>query len=159
MEIKKKNITSFKEYLEARKKVGFGKNEKKIDCDDRKLKWLESVDELYLAVDDIIVENLKSAGYSVSISKEVVKNTEEYIGSYDITNYFIKTDNFEIKFFPIGTIIIGALGKVNMVLSGETIKIVLTEWGKWKIVSGSAANNKLIEFNEQNIVRLFQENL
>jgi len=159
METKKKHIKNFKEFFEDRKKVEDISTEKKIDWDDRKLKWINSVNEFYIIVDQLIVENFKNAGYSVFTQKEVVKNFEDFIGYYEIPNYIIKSENIDIKFFPIGTIVIGALGRLNMVLPKETIKVVLSDWGKWKIVNGYGSDTKLIDFNEQNIVRLFQENL
>ncbi len=74
-------------------------------------------------------------------------------------NYFITADGIEMKFFPVGTIIIGAFGRVNMILPNETVKLVLQDWNDWRIVSGFGSAMKLIEFNEESIVKLFQENL
>lgn len=84
---------------------------------------------------------------------------EEYIGSYEIDNYIIEANNILIKFFPVGTIIIGAFGRVNMLLPNDTVKLVLQDWNDWRIVSGIGSSMKLIQFNEENIVKLFQENV
>jgi len=158
MNTKKTQIKSFKEFIEDIKKDETKKNDKKIDWEERKIKWLKSIDKLYEKVDEIIVLNLENSGYQVNTEKEEVKNFEDYIGSYTFYNYFIKTEIFDIKFFPIGTLIIGSLGRVNMILSKETIKIVLSDWGIWKIVTRFGNSTKLIDFNEHNIVKIFQEN-
>lgn len=156
---KKKNSKAFKEFLKKRKKYDIGKQDKKIDWESRKKQWIKSVETLYNLVDNIIVKNFQEAGFNVATKKDKARLYEEYIGSYDINNYTIQADNIIIKFFPIGTIIIGALGRVNMLLPGDTIKLVLQNWNDWKIVSGIGSSMKLITFNEENIVKLFQENL
>jgi hypothetical protein len=46
-----------------------------------------------------------------------------------------------------------------MVLPKETVKLVLHNWDEWKIVSGFGNSTKLIDFNEQNILRIFKEYL
>ncbi|NLM68277.1 MAG: hypothetical protein GX180_14060 [Enterococcus sp.] len=156
---KKKHIKTFREFLADRKKNEPKKVEKKIDWEARKTKWLTSVDNLYATVDNIIVNNFRSAGFHVTTKKEEVRIFEEYIGAYYIKNYFITADDIEVKFFPIGTIIIGAFGRVNMILPSETIKLVLQNWSDWRIVSGFGSAIELIEFKEESIVKLFQENL
>lgn len=155
----KKHIKTFKEFLEDRNKNKSEKEEKKVDWDARKNQWLKSVENLYKIVDDIIVVSFKDAGYQVESKKEKIRLYEEYIGAYEIDNYTIQANNILIKFFPVGTIIIGAYGRVNMLLPGETVKLVLQDWDDWRIVSGIGSSMKLIEFNEENIVKLFQDNL
>lgn len=155
----KKHIKTFKEYLEVRKKNDTVKEEKKVDWQSRKIKWLSSVENLYETVDNIIVKNFKESGFKVTANKEKIRLYEEYIGSYEIDNYIIEANNILIKFFPVGTIIIGAFGRVNMLLPNDTVKLVLQDWNDWRIVSGIGSSMKLIQFNEENIVKLFQENV
>ncbi|MFZ1462258.1 MAG: hypothetical protein WAU38_15795, partial [Ignavibacteria bacterium] len=149
----------FKEYLEVRKKNDTVKEEKKVDWQSRKIKWLSSVENLYETVDNIIVKNFKESGFKITANKEKIRLYEEYIGSYEIDNYIIEANNILIKFFPVGTIIIGAFGRVNMLLPNDTVKLVLQDWNDWRIVSGIGSSMKLIQFNEENIVKLFQENV
>lgn len=155
----KKHIKTFKEFFEDRKKNKSDKEEKIIDWDERKNRWLKSVESLYNTVDNIIIKNFKDAGFQVSAKKEKVRLYEEYIGAYETDNYIVQANNILIKFFPVGTIIIGAFGRVNMLLPSETVKLVLQDWNNWRIVSGFGSSMRLIDFNEENIVKLFQENL
>lgn len=156
---KKKHIKTISEFLADRKKNEPKKTEKKVDWDKRKTRWLKSIDNLYNTVDSIILNNFQKAGFKVTSKKEKVRIFEEYIGAYNVDNYYVTADNIEIKFFPVGTIIIGAFGRVNMVLPNETVKLVLQDWNDWRIVSGFGSTMKLIEFKEENIVKLLQENL
>ena len=145
----KKQIKTFKEFLEARKKNADEKEITKTDWDNRKIRWLKSIDQLYKIVDDIIVKSFKESGFEVSTKKESVRTYEEYVGAYEIDNYTISANSIVVKFFPVGTIM----------LPSETVKLVLQDWNDWRIVSGIGSAMKLIPFNEENIVRLFQENL
>lgn len=155
---KNKHIKTFSEFFENRKKNEPKKSEK-VDWEARKTQWLSSIENLYNTVDIIIINNFKKAGFQVTNKKEKVRIFEEYIGAYDVENYSITADNIEIKFFPVGTIVIGAFGRVNMILPNETVKLVLHDWNDWRIVSGFGSTNELIEFNEESIVKLFQDNL
>lgn len=155
----KKHISTFKEFLEERYKNKPDNEKKKVDWDARKNNWLVSVDNLYKTVDDIIIKSFREAGFEVNAKREKIRLYEEYIGAYEIDNYIIQANNILIKLFPVGTIIIGAFGRVNMLLPRETVKLVLQDWNDWRIVSGLGSSMKLIEFNEENIVKLFQENI
>jgi len=159
MDEKKKHLKTFKAFLDERKKAESTRAEKPVDWEARKNNWLKSVDNLYSIVDQVIVKSFEDSGFKVTKTKETVRLSEEYIGTYSIDNYYIKADTIQIKFFPIGTIIIGASGRVNMVLPSETIKLVLQDWNTWKIVSGLSSSMRLVDFNEENIVKLFQENV
>lgn len=158
-EKKKRHIKTFSEFLADRKNNEPEMSEKKVDWEARKTLWLNSIDILYNKVDNIIVNNFRTAGFQVTTKKVNERIFEEYIGAYDLENYFITADNIDVKFFPIGTIVIGAFGRVNMILPKETVKLVLKDWNDWRIVSGFGSAMKLVEFNEVNIVKLFQDNL
>lgn len=150
---------TFKEFLENKKKEQKGSSEKKVDWEARKEKWLSALDTLYQQVDQLIVKNFQEAGYSVTTSKEETKITEDYIGTYTANNYIVDTDTIRILFNPIGTIIIGAYGRVNMVLPNETVILALPKWDEWKIVKGIGHARKIIDFNEQNLMEIFSDNL
>lgn len=155
---KKKHIMTFKEFLESKKRKE--KSQKKqVDWDGRKKKWLSSINDLYEMVDKIIISNFIEAQYNVKSDKEEIRIIEDYIGAYIVKNYIINTESIKIIFNPIGTIIIGAYGRVNMVLPNETVKLVLPEWGQWKIVKGIAGSRELVDFDEKNIMEIFQDNL
>ncbi len=155
----KKHLKTFKEFIEERKKQQSKSEERKVDWELRKSKWIHSVNTLYSHVDNLIVKSFQDAGIKVSKVKEKTNLHEDYIGSYEIDNYTITADDIKIKFFPMGTIILGAYGRVNMLLPSDTVKLVLEDWDIWKIVTGMGSSMKLIDFNEHNIVKLLQENL
>lgn len=155
----KKHFKTFKEFLEFKKKEQSLETGKPVDWDERKKNWLSSIDHLYGEVDKIIVANFKNAGYNVNAVKEDIIIHEDYIGSYTVKNYVITADIIKIMFNPVGTIILGAKGRVNMVLPNETVKLILFDWNKWKIVKGIGGSMQLLDFNEQNIMSAFEGNI
>jgi hypothetical protein len=155
----KTQTITFKSFLQERRKSKSEKKETKIDWEIRKEKWLNSITTLYEMIDTIIVKSFKELDFEVVTKKEMVRIFEEYIGYYEVENYIIKADNVTIKFFPVGTVVVNAFGRVNMVFPNETIKLVLHNWNEWKIMSGFGNSMQLVEFNEENIVQLFKENI
>ena len=145
------------EFLENKKKNG--NKEKQIDWTKRKEDWKNSIEFLYSSLDNLIISNFKNAGYDVIPTYEELKITEDYLGSYYVQKYIIKADNIIITFNPIGSIIVGAYGRVDMLLPNETIKLIMPEWNVWKIVDGLGNTRKLLDLNEKNILKLFEENL
>lgn len=154
----RKHIKTFKEFLKN-KSEEINDDTKKVNWEERKYNWLKSIDELYILVDRIIVQNFNEAGYKVEVRKTEVRISEDYVGTYSTENYIINVGSLTVMFNPIGTIILGSYGRVNMVLPNETIILVLSNWIEWKIVSGFAQNRKLLDFNEENIVQIFEDNL
>jgi len=150
---------SFKQFLEDKKLEHESNPQEKMDWRARKYKWLNAVEYLYEVVDEIILSNFESAGYNTTSDKEEIRITEDYIGTYTINKYSINADDIEIIFNPIGAIIIGAYGRVDMMFAFENIKLVLTEGDKWKIVDGIGGARKLIDFNEENIFQIFRNTL
>jgi len=155
----KKQTLSFPEFLEKKRIELQNPKIKRIDWDLRKKEWLDAVERLYNYVDTIIVTSLIAAGYDVKTEKDEIKISEDFIGSYIINNYTIRTEQFKIYFNPLGTINYGFHGQVDMVMPTEKVKLVLTEKNEWKIVKALSVPMELMEFNEKNIQKIFEENL
>ncbi len=154
-----KHVKTFKDFFYERKKHSTSAAHKNVDWESRKAQWLLAVDQLYRLVDELIVRNFQASGIQVSTRKEEVKIYEDYIGSYLTSNYIIEAEGIAIKFFPVGTIIIGAFGRVNMLLPNETVGLVLQNWNTWRIITGIGSAMKLVDFNEGQLVKLLQENI
>ncbi len=156
---KKKHFKSFKEFLEDKKKTDTKDKTKSVNWDERKEKWINSVEHLYKLVDEIIVSNFEEAGFEIQKKKKEIQITEDYLGTYNLSRYYLKANNIEITFNPIGSIILGAYGRVDMILSFDTFKLIMPEWNVWKIVKGFGGARNLVDFNVENVNVLFQENL
>ena len=156
---KKKHTESLQEFLEH-KKIELGNPKiKRVDWEKRKTEWIKAVHSLYDKVDEIIVKNFRNAGYKVTGEKEEIRIVEDYVGPYNVPNYILKVDKFKIYFSPIGTIWVGFKGRVDMTLPKGTVELILTDNNVWKILEGFTVSVDPIDFNEENIMKVFRDYL
>ena len=155
----KKHAMSFQEFLENKKIELQNPKTKRVDWELRKKEFKDSVVSLYNKVDEIIVANLKAAGYVVETHKEEIRISEDYVGAYNINDYKLHTEQFDISFNPIGVVVIGAKGRVDMSLPRGRVKLVLSEKKEWKMVKPITYPFELMDFNEKNIQKVFEDNL
>lgn len=229
-----KKAQTFEKFLKEKRTEQNETRYKSNDWDIKRDEWLNAINELYKKVDEIIVWNLKIAGYDVRVEKEEINITEDIIGSYTANNYIIKTDKFKIHFSPVGAIvppdilkntqnvngkkkpllntliywgasivILGLMfkilhwrggkffmaaglmteaflffilgfsamqvpkttqsasynGRVDMILPKREVKLLLTEKNEWKIVKDYSGTMELVDFDEKNIQRIFEDNI
>ncbi|MDR1701298.1 MAG: hypothetical protein LBR56_00820 [Sporomusaceae bacterium] len=118
-----------KELEKLLKKNGKKKNkEVKIDWDAKKSKWLEAVEKFYQDVDAWIgkLPNL-------TIDYKLHEITEDYIGKYEINKMIIIMLDEQIILEPIGTMLVGAHGRIDLQGKKGSIKFVLVPKNLQKI--------------------------
>lgn len=100
------------------------KNEtSKIDWDKRKNEWLIHLNSLY---SDIVLwlEEYQGNG-DVLFNYETIELNEEHIGIYECKRMKVRITSEEILLEPVGTLLIGANGRVDMKGKNGTVKLVL----------------------------------
>lgn len=152
--MERQNYKTFVEFLKD-KKTHQSSAMPAVDWSRKKEEWLEALDKFYGIVHLLIINKFENAGYQVIVSKNKLTLAEEYIGSYQVDQLEISADDIKIYFNPVGCMIFNAKGRVDMVVGFETIKIILTETNEWKIVQGIGASRQLLDFDEENIYKLF----
>jgi hypothetical protein len=81
--------------------------------------WLRSLSELYGRIEELLQDYIASGAIAVSY-REIPMN-EENIGSYTARQMTLKIGPQEISLIPIGTLLIGTKGRVDVVgPSGRT---------------------------------------
>lgn len=105
---------SLKEKL---KKLQETKSEKKINWEEIKKEWINSVNKLYSDIRNWFSE-LESEGL-LKILTSSITIFEEEIGTYSIDKMEIAVGNKDIILEPVGTNIIGADGRIDFYLNGE----------------------------------------
>ena len=156
---RKKHVLTFEEFLREKRIEQNKPGYKMVDWDIKKEQWLEAINNLYKIIDEVIVDKLRKAGYNIAVEQEPVRIIEDYMGSYDTYNYILKTNSFKIRFCPISAIMIQYNGRVDMILPKGTVKLILAENYTWKISQGFSVPMDLIDFNEKNIQRVFEDYL
>ncbi len=100
------------------------KNEPKIDWNFQKEKWLSHISNLYYEIDLWTTEFQEEGIFK--ITKTQKKITEEEIGEYDIETLSISTDDNTLILDPVGTLLIGAWGRINLTSNkGKRIFLLL----------------------------------
>ncbi len=103
------------------KKESFEK--KKVDWNEIKKRWLKKLDELYENI-EIWFKDLKDSG-DISINYSDINLNEENLGIYTAKKMIITIYNEQVLLEPIGTLLIGAKGRVDMIGKNGKVKIVL----------------------------------
>lgn len=155
----KKHILSFKEFVENQRISKSSSEMSPADWDERKKRWLASIDSLYELVDSIIVKGYQLAKVEVKTSRRSVTLQENYLGAYNVDVYQIEIPSLRkrILLSPVGTLLVQAYGRVDMELERRTIKLVMPKWDKWMIVMSSGSTQKLVDLNEANLINVFQQ--
>jgi hypothetical protein len=120
------------EFLRERKRRA-DEEHAKVDWDDRRRRWLDSLGSLYKTIEGWLGE-LKQQG-TVSVSYEARTLVEEDMGSYEADAMVIEVGPERILLEPVGTQVVGARGRVDVKSSSsiEHATVVETEWDAWQI--------------------------
>lgn len=117
------NKTDFEQFL--KNSAVAKKEEAPIDWDGQRQEWLNFIDAFYSNVeewlDDYKQQNLVEYVYT---NKNI---TEDYIGSYDAKKMDLILVGNRLTFEPIGTLLIGAKGRIDLIGPKGTIKFLLVD--------------------------------
>jgi hypothetical protein len=94
-----------------------------VDWNARKENWLMHLNDLYQSVEQFLADYI-SSGDVVRRYRDVALH-EEDLGAYRAREMVLQTGRQEIILHPIGTILIGALGRVDMTGPAGTVRFVL----------------------------------
>jgi len=105
------------------KQVNEKHNEKPIEWDARRDEWLEYLSNFYQKIEVFLGDYKKDEKLDFKyIEKDIF---EEYIGSYSAPVLNIQLGSHKIKLEPIGTNLIGAKGRVDLIGANGKVKFVL----------------------------------
>ena len=127
--------------------------EEDIDWQARKEKWLASLSDLYGLIKSWL-RPLEKDG-TLRYSSTQITLQEDYLGSYQVEALSLQIGKQKVDFYPKGTLIIGAEGRVDVRGQRAMRTIVLSD-GKWSVVEQSP-RLKMLPFNEDSFQDLLQE--
>ena len=114
----KKDLQAF---INAKKQNA--KNEEQIDWEKERDEWLQFLNKIYCQIESWLNDFEDSD--VISLEYENKEMNEEHIGIYNTNKMIIKIASEQILLEPIGTLLIGAKGRIDMKGKNGTIKIVL----------------------------------
>ncbi len=109
----------FFEFVERR--TALAKSEKAVDWDKRKADWLRELEELYVRMED----HLKPYAGDIEIERKPIQLREDDLGTYGAEELILTIGYDKIVAKPIGTRLVGAIGRVDLSGPRATLKIVL----------------------------------
>jgi hypothetical protein len=116
---------SFDDFVRQEQQAVKVSDEKQVDWQGRKSEWLQHLVELFEQVNGYL-KPYADAG-DVSIEYRAVDLNEEYIGSYTAREMIITIGRKTFKLEPIGALIIGSKGRVDLVGSFARANFLLLD--------------------------------
>ena len=122
------HLLSFDEFLIKKKQE---KEKNKVDWNERKKVWLDSINQLYGNIKKWL-QPFENRKLLIIKNEKLLLITEEYIGSYNTNRLDIYLGNDIVSLTPKGTLIAGSYGRIDMNGSKGEIMLIEPEWNEWK---------------------------
>jgi len=97
--------------------------EEEIDWDAQKLQWLRYLDEFYRTISEFLAPYIENG--SVEMMDRDIPLTEEYLGTYSARELSLNIQGERVVFEPIGTLLIGAKGRIDMRSDKGVVRFIL----------------------------------
>jgi hypothetical protein len=94
-----------------------------IDWESKKRDWLEELDKFYSTVEGYLAQFQESG--KIKLEKAKILLEEEHLGQYQADSMTILLGSDKVSLTPVGTLLIGAKGRVDMVGPAGTVKFIL----------------------------------
>lgn len=118
---------AFSEFIRRKTATDEPESGEPIDWDKRREDWLHELEELYVRMEDHLLPYTQAGG--IRIERTRVQLREDYLGTYDADKLTFKIGREKIVAKPVGTLLIGASGRVDLSGPRKTLKIVLLSKG------------------------------
>ena len=100
---------------------------KQFNREERLAAWLGELDALYRAMEGYL-KSYADSGH-IKVERRSVQLTEESLGTYDAEELAVSIGTDEVIARPVGTILIGSSGRVDLSGPHGSLRIVLLEKG------------------------------
>ena len=87
--------------------------------------WRRELDVLYTAMEGYLNSYIDSG--EIEIERRPVQISEEYLGTYEADALALSIGNDEVVANPVGTLLIGSSGRVDLSGPRKTLRVVLLE--------------------------------
>jgi hypothetical protein len=109
----------FDEFIKRHK----GRASEDIDWVARKSEWLKGLDRLFAEIQELLKGYI--ARGDITFRYDSVEINEERLGTYTARRLVLRIGDQEVALNPVGTVIFGARGRVDLVGSTGEVRLVL----------------------------------
>jgi hypothetical protein len=113
--------TLFKDFVQRQQQPRSG--DEAIDWSKERDEWLDSLQQLYKSIEEYLCEYIKAG--AIKLRDSMIELNEENIGVYKAKRLVIAIGAQEIVFTPVGTLLIGSKGRVDIEGSAGNSRLVL----------------------------------
>jgi hypothetical protein len=121
------NVDSFEAFLMEKKKDV----QEMFDAGERLESWLHSLERFYDRVDKWLGPFYEKK--LIIAARKKTEVFEEFIGTYECVKMELYIGASFITFKPVGTLIAGSYGRIDIIGTSKDITIVEKEWDKWEV--------------------------
>lgn len=146
-------IESFEKFL---KKKNQAKTHGKPDWENRKKKWLQSIENIYSNIESWLKPFIDKELLEIKKAGKI-EITEDYIGRYQASVLEINIGDDIIRLKPRGTLVLGSYGRIDMAGPKGEVILIEPEWNEWQIVEKIGDKRNTIDLNEESIKFLIQQ--
>ena len=126
-----------------------------VDWATRRADWLQELEELYASMEDHLRPYTQA--HRIEIERTPIQLSEDHLGTYNADKLTFKIGREKIVAKPIGTLLIGARGRVDLSGARRTLKIVLLNRGG-PVLTTKIEHGGVAEESSQPMVRGDVEN-
>lgn len=117
--------TSFDEFVRREQQAVAGLNDKPVDWLAEKDDWLRHLNELFTTVSGFLHEYVIAG--QVAVAHDQIELNEDNIGPYFAPMLTVKIGRKTIKLEPVGTLLIGSKGRVDVVGPLGRVQLLLLD--------------------------------
>ena len=118
---------SFDDFVQREIDAARRAREGSMDWEAEKKQWLRSLDELYLRVHAFLKQYIDAGQIATRIG--TIEINEEHLGPYTVPAMTIVIGAKTVTLEPVGTVLVGARGRVDVVGSLARGQLILVESG------------------------------
>ncbi len=143
-----KDLTNF---FEDKKK--FKSTYEITNWNEIKEKWVSQIEDFFSTIKGWLNDSVKKG--LIEVKETEIEISEENLGTYKTKSLQISFENKKVEFVPIGRLVIGAQGRIDIkFINGRYI--LLYDDG-WKYLDESGIQKKLIDFDEKCFTEMMEK--
>lgn len=147
-------INGLQAFLRSKaKEASLRQDEPEIDWNARKQKWLNGLSGLYAVVKNWLAPLERDGALRYLMAS--AKLTEECIGDYEADMLTILIGKQRVSFYPKGTLIVGAEGRVD-IRGPRGIKSLVFNEGQWQVIE-KYPRPRFVPFNQVSFKHILSE--
>jgi hypothetical protein len=140
--------------LLRRKKAQDEALDRDVDWTARKQAWLEAVESLYRDVESWLQPSVTEG--LIELRRRPIELREQHLGAYEIDELVLQAGRSEVRFTPVGRLIVGAQGRIDVHGGPDVVKLVRLDEHGWVEVSDDEGPYRSYPLTKAQLTRILE---